>query len=134
MLTGNLPFKGDTPEEVARQHLECQTPSVLQYDPNVPQALDNIVAKALAKNPLQRYGSAQELEHDLIDAEDMLYEYEDADTKRVTTPLEDNKHYADAAVGDETQVISKTAIIKSLNNTAPQKDTTSLTRAILNDM
>jgi len=121
MLTGNLPFKGDTPEEVARQHLECQTPSVLQYDPDIPQALDNIVAKALAKNPLQRYGSAQELEHDLIDAEDMLYEYEDADTKRVTAPLEDNKHYADAAVGDETQVISKTAIIKSLNNTAPQK-------------
>jgi len=43
---------------------------------------------------LQRYGSAQELEHDLIDAEDMLMSIDDADTKRVITPLEDNKHYA----------------------------------------
>ena len=120
MLTGNLPFKGDTPEEVARQHLECPTPSVRYYDPDIPKVLDNIVAKALAKNPLQRYGSAQELERDLIDAEDMLYEYDD-DVKRVTTPLADNKHGRDSGVGEETQVLSKTAIIHSLNTNTPEQ-------------
>ena len=51
MLTGKLPYDGDTPLEVARMHLESSTPSARRYDPDIPYYLDNIITKALAKNP-----------------------------------------------------------------------------------
>lgn len=51
MLTGQLPYDGDTPAEVARQHLTSPTPSARRYDPEIPYDLDAIVTKALPKSP-----------------------------------------------------------------------------------
>jgi len=65
MLTGEVPFSGDTPVEIAMKHLS-QTPvppSVKRHD--VPRELDMVVMRSLAKDPDDRYQSADEMEADL---------------------------------------------------------------------
>jgi serine/threonine-protein kinase len=65
LLTGKTPFDGETPVEIAMKHLSntAQPPSKLR--PDVPPALDMVVMRALAKNPDERYQSADEMEGDL---------------------------------------------------------------------
>jgi serine/threonine-protein kinase len=65
MLTGNVPFTGDTPVEIAMKHLSQvpEPPSKLRDD--VPHELDAVVMRALAKDPDQRYASAEEMDADL---------------------------------------------------------------------
>ena len=65
MLTGKVPFTGDTPVEIAMKHLSQipEPPSTLR--PEVPHDLDAVVMRALAKDPEQRYGSAEEMDADL---------------------------------------------------------------------
>ena len=55
LLTGDVPFKGDTPVQVALKHIKEEIPSVRQIDPEIPQSVENIVIKATAKNPANRY-------------------------------------------------------------------------------
>ena len=65
LLTGKTPFEGETPVEIAMKHLSNtpQPPSKLR--PDVPPELDMVVMRALAKNPNDRYQSADEMEGDL---------------------------------------------------------------------
>ncbi len=65
MLTGRVPFAGDTPLSIAYKHVreEAQPPSRL--NPDVPAELDAITLKALAKNPDNRYDSASKMQEDL---------------------------------------------------------------------
>ncbi|MFL5961566.1 MAG: Stk1 family PASTA domain-containing Ser/Thr kinase [Gaiellaceae bacterium] len=65
MLTGNVPFTGDTPVEIAMKHLSQipEPPSKLR--PDVPHDLDAVVMRALSKEPDQRYGSTEEMDADL---------------------------------------------------------------------
>ena len=65
MLTGHVPFTGDTPVEIAMKHLSLapEPPSALR--PEVPHNLDALVMRALAKDPDQRYGSAEEMDAEL---------------------------------------------------------------------
>jgi serine/threonine-protein kinase len=65
MLTGNVPFTGDTPVEIAMKHLSQvpEPPSMLR--PDVPHDLDAVVMRALSKEPDQRYGSTEEMDADL---------------------------------------------------------------------
>jgi eukaryotic-like serine/threonine-protein kinase len=65
LLTGKTPFEGDTPVEIAMKHLSNtpQTPSELR--PDIPPELDMVIMRALAKDPDERYQSADEMEGDL---------------------------------------------------------------------
>src|SRR5216110_3945212 len=65
MLTGTVPYTGDTPVEIAMKHLTAvpDPPSKLRSD--IPHDLDAVVMRALAKDPEQRYGSAEEMDADL---------------------------------------------------------------------
>jgi beta-lactam-binding protein with PASTA domain len=65
MLTGTVPFSGDTPVEIAMKHLSQvpEPPSELRKE--VPHDLDAVVMRALAKDPEQRYDSAEEMDADL---------------------------------------------------------------------
>ncbi len=65
MLTGKVPFTGDTPVEIAMKHLSQvpEPPSKLRAE--VPHDLDAVVMRALAKDPDQRYASAEEMDADL---------------------------------------------------------------------
>jgi beta-lactam-binding protein with PASTA domain/predicted Ser/Thr protein kinase len=65
LLTGSVPFNGDTPVEIAMKHLStvAEPPSVKR--PDIPRDLDLIVMRALAKDPADRYQSAEEMDADL---------------------------------------------------------------------
>ncbi len=61
MLTGQHPFEGATPAAIMRKHLTEPPPPLRTVRPDLPAALDAVLAKALAKQPEQRYGRAGEL-------------------------------------------------------------------------
>ena len=65
MLTGTVPFTGDTPVEIAMKHLSQvpEPPSTIR--PEVPHDLDAVVMRALAKDPEQRYSTTEEMDADL---------------------------------------------------------------------
>jgi len=65
LLTGSVPFSGDTPVEIAMKHLSQtpEPPSKRRVD--IPRELDMVVMRALAKDPADRYQSADEMEADL---------------------------------------------------------------------
>ncbi len=65
LLTGKLPFKGDNAVEIALKHLKEPLPSVREEDPDIPQSVENIIIKATAKNPKNRYSDAREMHEDL---------------------------------------------------------------------
>lgn len=65
LLTGKLPFSGESAVSIALKHLQTETPSLREIVPSMPQSLENVVLKATAKNPQHRYQSANELEEDL---------------------------------------------------------------------
>lgn len=65
LITGTVPFNGDTPVSVALKHAQEPIPSIRKKDKSVPQALENVVLKATAKDPRDRYASAQAMKADL---------------------------------------------------------------------
>jgi eukaryotic-like serine/threonine-protein kinase len=65
MLTGEVPFTGDTPVEIAMKHLSKVPPAPSELNDKVPHDLDAIVLRALAKEPEQRYQSSEEMDADL---------------------------------------------------------------------
>lgn len=65
MLTGRLPFEGDTPVAVAIQHIKSIPVPPCDLNPEVPHALEAITMKAMAPELNQRYGSAEEMLDDL---------------------------------------------------------------------
>ena len=65
LITGSVPFNGDSAVAVALKHAQEAIPSIKEKDPQVPQALENVVLKATAKDPRDRYNSAREMQADL---------------------------------------------------------------------
>ena len=65
LLTGKLPFKGDNAVEIALKHLKAPMPSIKDEEPDIPQSIENIILKATAKNPKNRYADAREMHEDL---------------------------------------------------------------------
>lgn len=59
MLTGRLPFSGDSPLAVALQHIQATPPALRNYNPSIPPQLEAIVLQAMAKDPAQRPQSAR---------------------------------------------------------------------------
>ncbi|WP_318036083.1 Stk1 family PASTA domain-containing Ser/Thr kinase [Halobacillus salinarum] len=70
LLTGRLPFSGESPVSIALKHLQHDTPSLKRWISDLPQSVENIVLKATAKDPFHRYGSVMEMEEDLETALD----------------------------------------------------------------
>ncbi|MBT2654319.1 Stk1 family PASTA domain-containing Ser/Thr kinase [Bacillus sp. ISL-18] len=70
LLTGRLPFSGESAVSIALKHLQSETPSVRRWNPSIPQSVENIVLKATAKDPFHRYNSVDEMEEDLRTALD----------------------------------------------------------------
>lgn len=74
MLTGRVPFVGDTPVSVAMQHISSPPTPIQELNPNVPLSVVAVVMKALEKSPKQRYQSAREMADALLKAKDCLDE------------------------------------------------------------
>ncbi|HFI0566837.1 TPA: Stk1 family PASTA domain-containing Ser/Thr kinase [Streptococcus suis] len=68
MLTGRIPYDGDSAVTIALQHFQKPIPSVREENANVPQALENVVLKATAKKLNERYKSVAEMYADLASA------------------------------------------------------------------
>ena len=65
MLTGAVPFTGDSPVEIAMKHLSATPEALSTRRADIPHALDMVVLRALAKDPTARYQSADEMDADL---------------------------------------------------------------------
>lgn len=70
LLTGSVPFKGDNAVEIALKQMKERIPSIRKQNPLIPQSIENIVLKATAKNPKNRYDSIKEMHEDLEHALD----------------------------------------------------------------
>ncbi|WP_337019338.1 Stk1 family PASTA domain-containing Ser/Thr kinase [Oceanobacillus massiliensis] len=70
LLTGRLPFSGQSPVSIALKHLQSNTPSVRRFNQDIPQSVENIVLKATAKDPFHRYDSIYALEEAIEQALD----------------------------------------------------------------
>lgn len=113
LLTGRLPFSGESAVSIALKHLQSETPSLRRWNPSIPQSVENIVLKATAKDPFHRYNSVEEMEADLVSAldpdrlnEEKFYIAEDNDATKAI-PIITNEHtYKNL---EETVVHSKEA-------------------------
>lgn len=65
LLTGKLPFSGESAVSIALKHLQEETPSVRKLYPTIPQSVENVILKATAKDAASRYKSADEMQDDL---------------------------------------------------------------------
>ena len=98
LLTGNVPFKGDNAVEIALKHMKDKIPSIRKQNPAIPQSVENILLKATAKNPRNRYDSAREMYEDFVHCLDeehandkkIIFEYPENDLDS-TEPIEKNK-------------------------------------------
>ena len=103
MLSGKVPFKGDSAVEIALKHMKEPLPSVKEINPVVPQSVENIILKASAKNPKNRYRDVREMADDIKTCLDEEKENEEritfkypetdfSDTKAVTSLKEEKKN------------------------------------------
>ena len=89
LLTGILPFKGDNAVEIALKHMKDPLPSVRKQNSNIPQSVENIIIKATAKNPKNRYNDVKEMyrdlkacmEPDVMNQERFVYKYPEHETE-----------------------------------------------------
>ena len=101
LLTGSVPFKGDNAVEIALKHMKEKIPSIRKQDPSIPQSVENILLKATAKNPRNRYDSAKEMHEDLLHC----MEEEHANDKKITFTYPEND--IDSTVPIPTTTIKK---------------------------
>lgn len=86
LLCGSVPFTGDNPVQIAMKHLSEEIPSVREFNPSLPQSIENIIIKATAKNKNYRYKNVEEM---LKDVEECLDESHAHDPKLVFEPDEE---------------------------------------------
>ena len=65
LLIGTIPFKGENAVEIAMKQLKEELPSVVKKNPEIPQSVENILIKACAKNPDNRYENVEEMHEDI---------------------------------------------------------------------
>ena len=120
LLTGTLPFKGDNAVEIALKHMRDSLPSIKTFNSSIPQSIENIIMKATAKNPKNRYISVKEMHNDLLTAldedrkDEEVYQYKypehEADDTKVIPILK--KRYEAADPDDEGDVLDDEESIK----------------------
>lgn len=93
LLRGEVPFNGESPVNIALKHMQEDLPSLLAFNPSIPQSVENIIIKATAKNLNDRYKSAMEMLDDIKtcmerkNEEKLVFSYnQDADPTIVIDP------------------------------------------------
>ena len=121
LLAGSVPFKGDTAVEIALKHMKEKMPSIRKQNPTIPQSVENIVLKATAKNPKNRYDSVREMYNDLQTAMEkdnekrLVYEYPEND-------LEETKVIAPIAKESKKTIVDKPLDQEEDSTTSNEKD------------
>ena len=104
LLTGLVPYKGDNAVEIALKHLKEPLPSVRKTYSNIPQSIENVIIKATAKNPKNRYTDARAMHEDLKTALDESR----ANEKRYVYPYPENDLEETKTLDKEVETIKKT--------------------------
>ena len=114
MLAGTMPFRGETAVEIALKHIKDPMPSIRKVNPKVPQSVENIILKATAKNPKNRYNNVRELYQDLKTALDpsrenekrIVFKYpeDDLDDTKVLSNLKDELEVKKDDKGEEPDI------------------------------
>ncbi|WP_338452010.1 Stk1 family PASTA domain-containing Ser/Thr kinase [Niallia oryzisoli] len=97
LLTGRLPFSGESAVSIALKHLQSETPSLRRWNPSIPQSVENIVLKATAKDPFHRYATVEEMEDDIRTA----LEPERLDEPKFSVPLDEDATKAIPIITDD---------------------------------
>lgn len=133
MLTGKVPFEGETAVSIALKHFQSEIPSVRKIDPNIPQALENVILRATAKEPAERYESVAAMTADLkttlsplrVGEPKFVSQINDEETKIL--PRIDAEQFATSSATSEaapasantTTVTTKTVSAAATNESAP---------------
>lgn len=118
LLTGSVPFKGDNAVEIALKHMKEKLPSIRKQNPLIPQSVENIVIKACAKNPRNRYDTVKEMHDDIVSAMErenekkIVFEYpeNDLDEPKVNTVTKPKK-VVDKPTEEEEKILDKEPIV-----------------------
>jgi beta-lactam-binding protein with PASTA domain/predicted Ser/Thr protein kinase len=102
LLTGSVPFTGDTPVEIAMKHLSAVPEPPSKKRPDVPRGLDLAVIRALAKDPDDRFQSAEEMDAELARIE-QGYRVSDATADAATAVL--------AGAGTDSTAVRKAPVV-----------------------
>ncbi|MDF2722572.1 MAG: serine/threonine protein kinase [Paenibacillus sp.] len=121
MLTGQLPFLGESPISVALKHLQEDVQEPRKVNPLIPQSVENIILKSMRKKPEERYRSAKEMMHDFetclnpdrrnepkITFSDQEEDYDDIE-KTIVLPAIRNDHFPedDESEDDEEATVKR---------------------------
>ncbi|MDN6193742.1 MAG: Stk1 family PASTA domain-containing Ser/Thr kinase, partial [Alkalibacterium sp.] len=93
LLSGKVPFDGESPVSIALKHFQNDIPSLKEKDDSLPQALENVVLKATAKEPSKRYTSVHIMKEDLK-------------TALSAERIEESKFIPQETRNDETRIIT----------------------------
>jgi len=118
MLTGKVPFTGDSAIEIAMKHLNEPPKPPSKIRPEIPEELDAVVLRALSKNPEDRYQTAEEFSEDLHRVEAGLPLA--PETSEAATALLAGAAIPLAVDGGSTEVLSGTAVTRPQGAPPPQ--------------
>ena len=117
LLTGKLPFKGENAVEIALKQMRDPFPSIREEDDEIPQSIENIILKATAKNPKNRYEDSRSMHEDLLTAlneerineEPIKFKYpehETDETKKIKK-IEDLPKDGESDIEDTKEIVNK---------------------------
>ncbi len=132
LLTGTVPFKGDNAVEIALKHMKDKIPSIRKQDPSIPQSVENILLKATAKNPRNRYDTAKEMHEDLLNClkeehandKKIVFEYpeNDIDDNTPITPITKPKKKIEKPKEEEIDEDTEELITEIKNDSSEKED------------
>lgn len=122
MLTGQVPFTGNTAVSVAMMHAEKPVPSLSDFMDEVPEGLQQIIDKALAKKTEDRYHNADELRRDLLDLKMKLYPFSSDEYKKDMQAVVPENSYS-AAKETANDDYGATMIMKPVRSTSSEFET-----------
>ena len=118
LLTGLVPYKGDNAVEIALKHLKEPLPSVRKFNSSIPQSIENVIIKATAKNPKNRYTDARAMHEDLKTALDESRQSE----KRYVYPYPENDLEETKVLDKELENLKKEEPTKKKKTKASEED------------
>lgn len=120
LLRGQVPFNGESPVNIALKHMQEELPSLREFNPSIPQSVENIVIKATAKNLNDRYKNANEMLEDLqtclsrSDEEKLVFTHEgESDPTIVASPRQ---------IFDNNEEESKEEAVEERSARKPKKE------------
>ncbi len=118
LLTGKLPFKGENAVEIALKQMRDPLPSIREDNPEIPQSIENIILRATAKNPKNRYEDSREMHEDLLTALDesrmneekikfKYPEHESSEKKKAEAKAKEEPKKEDEDIEDTSEIAEK---------------------------